>query len=239
MIKIAICDNEKDICNDVESIILNYCSDNNIKVETSIFYSAEKLLEHVKKSNAFDLVFLDIEMDQLSGIDFGNLMRSDFPDEDIRIVYISWQQGYAMDLFRIRPYHFLVKPIEEHRTDIEKIINDVNDVLIKDKQFFHYQVGKNFGKEHYADILYFSSENRIIKLHTVEEVISFYDKLDTVEKNIEGTVFLRVHKSLLINTRHVKKFDVKTAYLDNGEELEISKRYSKNVNKFIMNNWGG
>lgn len=239
MIRIAICDDEKDICDKVDLMVVDYCASNRIKVDISIFYDAHKLLEHVKNTGHFDLIFLDIEMDILSGIEFGNLIRTDLSDDDTRLVYISWKDKYAMDLFRIRPYHFLVKPIESHRSELEKILRDVNEELVKDKQFFHYQVGKNYGKEPYGNIVYFSSENRTVKIHTVNDNITFYSKLDQVEKEIEGTVFLRIHKSILVNTRHIKRFDAKLVYMDNGDALEISKSYRDIVNNFVISNWGG
>lgn len=239
MIKIAICDDEKEICSKVESTILRFAEEEKIKVEINVFYLAQKLLEHMKNDHRFDLIFLDIEMEQLTGIELGNLVRNEFNDDDTRIVYISWNEGHAMDLFRIRPYHFLVKPIEDHRNDIKKIIRDVNEILVRDKQFYCYQVGKQFAKEHYANILFFSSENRVVKMHTLQGDVVFYAKLDQVESDVEGKVFLRIHKSLLINTRHVKRFLGTEVEMDNGMILEISKKYRDGVNLFAMNIWEG
>ena len=238
MITIAICDDEKEICSKVESILSDYSTSKKIKIDISVFYSGQNLLEYIRHGNSFDLIFLDIEMEQLNGIEFGNALRSELVDDDTRIVYISWKQSYAMDLFRIRPYHFLIKPIEENVSAMEKIISDVNEELIKNRKFFHYQIGKTYSKEPYSNIRYFSSENRVVNIHTMSNDITFYGKLDDVELDTEGSVFLRVHKSLLINVKHVKRFEGKDVHMDNGEVLEISKKYKDAVNTFIMKNWG-
>jgi DNA-binding LytR/AlgR family response regulator len=238
VIKIAICDDEVDITTKVESILLDYATLMKFRLEISIFYDASTLLEFMNDENYFDLIFLDIEMKELTGIEFGNKLRLDFSDDDTRIVYISWNQSHAMDLFRIRPYHFLIKPIESQIKTIEKILYDVNEDMKRDKVFFHFQFGKTYSKEHYENILYFQSENRIINMQLKDQVIAFYGKLDLVENEVQGNLFLRIHKSILINIKHAKRFDGKEVLMDNGQLLEISKKYRDSVNEFILKNWG-
>jgi len=72
----------------------------------------------MKKEHSFDLIFLDIELKLMSGIEAGRIIRKEMDNQTILIVYISGKENYYKDLFEIRPMSFLQKPIEER-----KIIN--------------------------------------------------------------------------------------------------------------------
>ncbi len=106
MLRIAVCDDEMDICSRLEAVIMEIAERKGRQVEIDVFYSASKLKEYVGHGNRFDAIFLDIEMEGLTGIDFGKVLRNEFKDDSTKIIYISWERDYAMDLFEIRPFHF-------------------------------------------------------------------------------------------------------------------------------------
>lgn len=71
MFRIAICDDDKTICNHIDQMIANYTRENKLHIETEVFYSGEDLCRHLNAESQFDLIFLDIEMTVMSGIDVG------------------------------------------------------------------------------------------------------------------------------------------------------------------------
>ncbi len=75
MFRIAICDDDKAICNHVDQIIANYTHENKLSIETEVFYNGEDLCRHLNTESQFDLIFLDIEMTVMSGIDVGYEIR--------------------------------------------------------------------------------------------------------------------------------------------------------------------
>jgi len=238
MFRIAICDDEQDVCGYVESIIIFCTQHMRIKPDIEVFHSGETLLEFISNGNIYDLIFLDIEMDSLNGIEFGKLIRHRFTEEEVRIVYISWKQSYAMELFKIRPYDFLIKPIQDRSGEIASIVLKTLEDVKKNSKFYKFNIGKKYCKEHIIDITYFESSNRVIILKKKDEQYRFYGKLDLVEEEVDSAIFLRIHKSLLINIKHVLRFEGNSVFLDNGEVLGISKTYKKHVNEFNMRNWG-
>lgn len=78
MINIAICDDDKAICTQIENILLEYAQNVCLKIETSIFYTGETLLDYFNKGNYFDLIFLDIEMEKINGVEVGRKIRKVF-----------------------------------------------------------------------------------------------------------------------------------------------------------------
>ena len=114
MLIIAICDDEKNICTSLERVVEEYALGKNINYNIESFNSADELLKHILlKKNSYDIIFLDIEMKGINGIEFGEILRGDMKDEKTKIIYISWENSYAMDLFKVRPFDFLIKPLEE------------------------------------------------------------------------------------------------------------------------------
>ena len=79
------------------------------------FFSGKELLEDIEKSGVCDLLFLDIELGDYTGVEVGKKIRSDIRYESMQIVFVSAKDNYAMQLFDIRPMNFLVKPVKYER----------------------------------------------------------------------------------------------------------------------------
>ncbi|GAB6107735.1 LytR/AlgR family response regulator transcription factor [Fusibacter bizertensis] len=221
MIKIAICDDEIEICGNLERIIETYLKNRNIQFEIDIFYSADSILKYIGIDCSYDLLFLDIEMKGLSGINFGKKLRTDMKNEVLKIVYISWEESYAMKLFEVRPTDFIIKPFSVDR--IYKVLDVVIMLIDCEMQYFYYQRSNYYEKILLRDILYFESINRIIVIHTVRKQIEFYGKLDDVFRKIDRKYFWRIHKSYLINHLYVKKLEYKQVHMTNDVILKISR----------------
>ena len=110
-IKIAVCDDEVEICALLEMMLIDIFRDKGMSCEAESFYTGESLCKEFERRK-YDLIFLDIEMDGKSGIDVGRFLRDELGNETVQIVYISAKTEYAMELFEFHPMNFLVKPIE-------------------------------------------------------------------------------------------------------------------------------
>ena len=125
MISITICDDEPGTCSDIENIILNYTHSHAIETEIEIFYSGETLYESMEKGYRTDLLFLDIQLFEMNGVEVGKKIREQLGNEKISIIYISSKETYAMSLFQVRPLDFLIKPITQ------KTVNETIDKYIR------------------------------------------------------------------------------------------------------------
>lgn len=227
MLEIAVCDDETNICNDIEAYIDYYAENSEVTFKTEVYFSAEKLLEAYNSGKRYDLVFLDIEMEGMSGIDYGKILRDEMDDQKTKIVYMSWQKSYAMDLFKIRPFDFLVKPLDAvaiGRTldTAIKLIGDIDAYYIVQTRNEHIKLLQK-------DILYFESSNRKVTVHTSERIIEFYGKLEDVSMQLGSDVFWRIHKSYLIHYDHTDHFKYDAVCLEDGTYLPISQSYRSEI----------
>lgn len=229
MFRIAICDDDQHVCNKLEAMVYEYTVMHAEDIIIDVYYSAKNLAMRIKEDGPYDLIFLDIEMEELTGIEFGRILREDEHDEMTKIVYISNRDNYAMDLFRIRPQDFLTKPLMQK--DIFYNIDKSIEIIKGQRKYFMYSYKHKSMKVATNDILYFESNNRQLSIHTTEGVRPLYGKLDEIEKQLDGKYFWRIHKSHLIHIQHVKRLEYKRVIMDNGKELGISQTYRPLVKK--------
>ncbi len=232
MFKVAICDDNKMLCSQIEKEIDEFFSTETINYETEIFFTGEDLIASLMEKEKYDLVFLDIELDQLNGVAVGRFIREMLGDDITQIAFISAKTSYALELFQIRPIHFLVKPIT--RAQISKILEKTLELQGRQTKFFCYKNERIDKRIPLKDILYFSSEGKKIYIHTKEEKTHFYGKLcDLV---LPKTDFICIHKSYIVNQNYITQFKFDRVLLSNTEELPISRFYRKEVRK-QLNLW--
>ena len=232
MLKIAICDDEQIVCADIEKYILDFKKESGLDLEVEVFNSGIDLLKFIENENTFDLIFLDIEMQDLNGIQVGIKLRNELEDYVTKIVYISSKDNYDRQLFEVQPMHFLSKPIDK-----EKIIADIKlalKILGKNGGVFSYKIGHSVHKIPVKDILYFESMDREIKLVSIKGTVYFYDTIEAVLSQVSSFQFIQIHRSFIINYAYVSKFRYEEVIMQNGERLLISQRRRKDVRDLLI-----
>ncbi len=225
MFRIAICDDEQVICSQIENIITNYAAENNEKIDTQVFYTGEELNRFLESGQNFDLIFLDIELKLINGIEVGKKIREELDNQILQIVYISGKDNYLRDMFEVRPMHFLQKPIDD-----EDIIKDVRlaiKLMEKIGGVFIYKKGHEIYRKPIKNILYFESSNREVKMVTNDGEEVFYGKLDDVYDQVGKHHFMYIHKSYIVNYFYVTKFRYEEVTMSNDEILPISQARRK------------
>ncbi len=220
MYRIAIVDDEQAICSQLEKIILEYQKQLTIKMEISVFLSGEELCAALDDGMDIDLLFLDIELYEINGIEVSKKIREQMQNHQMQIVFISAKEKYALDLFAVQPFNFLLKPLKP-----EVIIKNLDLVLsIAQKQAssFVYKSGPESRKLPLKDIIYLESDNRKVIIHTRNGEDEFYGKLEDIYAKLAPQRFLFIHKSIIVNYNYVAKFSYNDVILLNGKTLPIS-----------------
>lgn len=230
MIKIAICDDEEVITSQIDNIIHKICDEENIPVDMDVFYSGQRLEKEVKDGTKYDLIYLDIQMNNGDGIVAAKNIRK--IDENVLLIYVSSYDKYMMELFRLDVFAFIKKPID--CSDFKKIFLDANRKISNQRFYFSFRYKNEEYKIPCIDIVYFESSARKIVVHTKdggEE--NFNGKLLEVEEKLKsGKIpFLRIHQSYLVNYHHIRSRSKTEVTLTNGTKLSISEDRRKNFGK--------
>lgn len=226
MLKVAICDDENLIVSEFETILLNLCKSEGIKIDIDVFYSGESLEKAVLLGEKFDLLYLDIEMKGKNGIEAAKNIRK--MDENVLIIFVSGYVKYWMELFRLDVFSFVRKPID--KKDFEKLFLEAHQKICDKRFYFTFHYKSEEYKIPCNEILYFESCSRQIKIHLKnDEMAVFNAKLsDVVTRLAEGKIpFLRIHQSFLVNYHLIRARSKSEVILIDGTRLPISEERQK------------
>ena len=226
MIRIAVCDDENVIVNQIEHIISEVCKRESIPVNIDVFYSGRELKRQVTSGTKYDIIFLDIQMKGGDGITAAENIRK--VDDNVLLIYVSGYDKYMMELFRLDVFSFIKKPIDNDT--FSKTFLEANQKICSKNFFFTFKYRNQEYKILCNEILYFESKGRQITTHEKSgEVCVFNGKLSDVEKNLErGKIpFLRIHQSYLVNYFGIRSKTKSEVTLINGVGLPISEERQK------------
>ncbi len=222
--KIAICD---DSINDV-NIIENYIDKfNKTYAECDAYKSGEELVHTYKNKNErYDVIFLDMEMEQLNGIETANRIRE--IDEHVIIVFVTSYTEYMRESFKCSPFRFLVKPVDDEEFKI--VFYDICKKLSKQRKVFAFTENKTKVRLYCDDIIFCESQDHWIWIHTKDDTYKICKTLSELHDMLDKELFCRVHKSFVINFHYVKSIKEKYVQLYHYDApIPISRTYKKKM----------
>lgn len=231
MYNIGICDDGENVCTCIENMILQYMKEKKIQADTNVWYTGEGLRDYLERGNPLDLLFLDIELLGMTGIEVADYIRNRLDDREMQIIYISGKASYAQRLFKTQPLDFLVKPISQNQ--MNDVLETAFRVMKRKNEKFEFQQGKEYYFVPMGEIAYFGSEGRKVKIVTLKETFEFYGRLREVAKRLPAD-FFAIHKSYIVNQEHIFQYTYETVELVNGTVLPISPANRKQVRRRVL-----
>ena len=222
MLRIAICDDETDARDalriQLEQVLIEETEE--IVYEFSSGINAASWLE--KHPGEIDLLFLDVEMKGLSGMETAEKIRTF--NNDLIIVFVTGYSDYVFDGYRVGAVDYLVKPVSIQR--LMDLFHRVRAKLTREEsQTFTIKNIDGTWRFKLCDILYFYSDKRKVTLVTPNGEYPFYAKLDDIEVQL-ASHFVRIHQRYLINPAAVDYLRNDSVMLG-STELPCSRRYKE------------
>ncbi len=223
---IAVVDDEKIIRGHIREMIEKQKPDCNV----SCFASGEEILVAAKP---FDIIFLDIQMDGMNGIEAAKEIRE--KNAGTVLIFITGIKEYVFEALDIYAFHYLLKPVTEQKfTEVfEQALREAGLRKIRrKKQLFIHTRNKGITID-VDNILYIESASRKVEIHTMQEVIEAYGALGELERQLGGT-FYRCHRGYLVNMAHITGYKSDCITLT-GENIVYltKKKYSEFVNTYM------
>lgn len=233
--KIAICDDVSSELEALEDMLINYTGRHNVEFNISEFDSGEELLEAYEKKE-YDIMFLDIQLIGMSGIDLAKRIRKK-DDQNTIIIFISNHSGFMKDAFDVQPFHYLEKQFfgndkkEEFRIKLESVLDDAIKKLNNGNEN-HLVILKNKdgNKVLYRikDIVYIESvegEEGVLRVAYHNEDHDVVDTLKRLYDLLNGYGFIYVSRWCIANISHISELDNQKLYMDNDRILLIGRSY--------------
>lgn len=219
MMNIAICDDDKNLRDTVESYILQYLMKNDNDFKIKKYESGESLLKDI---DDIDLVFLDYDFEDVgaNGMVIARAIRQ--KKLDVTIIFLTSYTSIVYEAFEVAAFRFLVKPIDKNTlfTVLDAYFNMMNE----DKVIVIKKDGTN-NYIKYSQISYIEADGKNSIIHYVnkKDVLNCSENLAKIEKMISNNSFFRCHKSFLVHMKYVDSFSRMGLKLQNGEEIIISR----------------
>ena len=219
MIKVAICEDEKIFRDSLIGVIENYFKERQIEYFIDDFLRGEDLLK--VQIEQYDIFCLDVAIqDGMSGIEIAKKIREKVQASDI--IFMTSHPEEAHKAFEVNALRYLLKPMQE-----DKLIETL-DLAIKRKEERESQIitlnqGQKFLRIPLADIMYFETLGRKLKVTTVKKSYVVDNKINELDEKLSNRDFYRSHKSYLINMRHIGEYNKKSIIMQNLDEVYISR----------------
>lgn len=240
MIKCIIVDDQKEAIGVIEDHLKKFSQLKLISVFTDSLEGLDFL-----QDNQIDLVFLDIEMPNLNGLDFIESLRSRKGKDLPKFIFTTGYHKYALSGYEKGVIDFLVKPIgfTRFKISIDRFIDSWKDSSLQrntQKDYFFMELDGAKIKISYENVMYIESDRNYIHINERKTKRTFYKTLNYMEDLLcDDADFIRVHKSFIISVKyldHIKGSDV-IMDLKNGERktISIGRTYKDSVLKKLSN----
>lgn len=229
MLQIALCDDEQIIIEEMKKILNSYKTDRSIDLKCVLCHNGMSLL---REETAFDIVFLDIDMPGINGMDVAKKLRA--RKDDCIIIFVTACKEMVFDAFEVKAFRYLLKPVNQK--DLFKVLDEARiEINECDKKTISFEVTqKRIVKLPFERILFIETLKRKTMVHTHEESFLSNNKISELEESLDPDQFFRTHASFIVNLEHVKTYSKGDVTLINDQQVLLSRLKENDFKKAFM-----
>lgn len=205
--------------------------------------NAVQAFDYVQKGG-IDLLFLDIQMPKLNGLEFLSTLKN-----PPKVVFTTAYRDYAIEAFEVDAVDYLLKPISFSR--FLKAVSKTHQLMqpapsmapalavhmeervhLQAMEFIYVKADKKTVKVYLKDILYIESLKDYVMIHTPTKRITTKQKISYLEQKLPEEHFIRIHRSFIISVDKIEAFSPSSIDI-HGQELPIGRSYKSEVSKLL------
>ena len=229
MIKIVVCDDEKKILNTLSEKISQTFLNKDMEIRIFETTSPTKALEYIK-SNVVDVVFLDIDMPILSGMDIAEgLLNEEYKG---LLIFVTSHDSLVYSSFKYHPFGFIRKSYFDD--EIEEVISRIIDEISHIDCIFTYKTNDGIYRVNISEILYFESESNYLLIHLIDKVHKFRGTMSQLEMELSENGFIRVQKGFLVNQKYIEIIRKDEIVMSDNTIISISRTNKEVIKEKIM-----
>ena len=227
MLQIAICDDEASERSRLREWLTGYCTAHNLCCNFTEYACGEALYaDYDDQSARFDLVFLDIYMGGMNGVETAAKVRQ--YDPMASIIFLTTSPDHAIEGYTVNADGYLLKPATNDQ--LTALMERLSHVLRRREEASLLAGGQNHSRRlDFADICWLESRNQNVKLHLMDGTVFIsYERLCELESRLNAPCFLKCNRGMIVNMEHVKDASEDFVMCD-GARIPIKVRERKNI----------
>jgi DNA-binding LytR/AlgR family response regulator len=217
MINIAICDDNKTVIEEIKSYIKHF---KEAEFLITTYNCGEALLIEKK---IFHIIFLDIDMSGIDGIETAKIIRS--YDKAVKIIYVTSYIEYVNQAFEVHAFGYLNKPIKK-----DQILKQLKEALEyskeEEEETVEFVTSEGIVRLSPSSIYFFEFINRKVRIKTFTKDYTLKENITTIAKDMSKFGFLMPHKSFTVNLYHVKSIKGYDIFMMDGTIIPLSQKKS-------------
>lgn len=227
--KIAICDDERTQTQNLTQKLYAFAETRHKHFEIQAYSSAEAFLFAYRENRDVDILFLDIEMGRMNGIELAREIRAD--NETVQIVFITGYPDYIGEGYDVDALHYLLKPVDTQK--LYEVCERALANLQKQPRFHLLPVGKEVVRVYEKDILYAETQGHYLRLVTKKGEHRLRMTLPELSTRL-GDSFFKCSRSYLAGLLHVSRITKTSVILEDGTELPLGKGLYDEINTALI-----
>ncbi len=237
MISIALVEDELIAVQSLQRVLDVYAKENDVTFSTTHFPDAVSFLaEYEKNHHRFDIVFMDIEMPMLNGMDAAFKLRE--MDKQIIIIFVTNMSQYAVRGYEVDALYYIMKPINYQNT-AQKLKKALSILTANDGAEIVLAQTNGIIRLSTKSVMYIEIISHKLIYHTMDGNHTAYGTLSKLEDELRPHHFFRCNSCYLVNARYIASISGHTITLQNSETLQISHPKKKQFMTDITNWLGG
>jgi len=232
MIAIAVCDDSEAVVASLSGLIEHYAKETSQDIKIYKYDSGLQLLD--KYTGNYDIIFLDIKMPHIDGLETAKGIRK--RDRSVSIIFLTSMVQYALEGYKVEALNYIVKPISYKRLKMEldawfqKRVQETPSLVIKNNDgSFRIQL---------KEMIYIETSNRNVLVHTKNENLICHKKLKVLESELGSHGFSRCHSAYIVNLAYIKSIEQMDVRLITGEVIPISQTKKKSFMQSFARYYG-
>lgn len=202
MLHLAICDDRMEDRKRLCRLLKEYGQYNNLELTVDQWSTGEDLLRAFAPGH-YHLLFLDIYMKQLNGVETARTLREQ--DENCAIVFVTTSPEHAVDGFNVNALHYLLKPITAAQLDT--VFQRLTRLQKKEPAYITVRSQRLEVRCNVDEIVFAEIYDKLCLIHTKTSTIQTYTPLDEIERQVPCGLFLRCHRSYLVNMSYITRME--------------------------------
>ena len=228
---IAICDDDREQLKNLEVVVENWAVESGHSCRIRTFTSAEEFLFEYEEDKAYDILLLDVEMNNISGIELAKRIRKD--NNRAEIIFITSHFEFVGEGYEVDALHYLIKPVAEDK--LQQVLGKAVERLAVEPPWVVINCDGQTIKLYEYEILYIEAFLHYISIRTISGEYKIKENLSSFEKRL-STDFYRVHRSYLVSLKQITRIS-RTAVWVGKEELPLARGKYDDINRaFIEHN---